>query len=186
MNIQQKIITRLFQKAYWDKYINDKRGFVMVLTLLLISLMSVLTITTFELVMSTTRITNNHKSYLQALYVADAGVEHTLYVLSQTVPSNFDWSVSSFENLPLAANDSSTNNPDWGHEHIPNSTSIMRVATNAELGSSYTVTLTMNAVNANPRLFIVRSLGTASGFQKTIVAEISPSARIITWMEEEL
>jgi hypothetical protein len=181
MNIQQKIIARLVQKAFWDKYINDKRGFVLVLTLMLISLMSVLTITTFELVMSTTRITSNHKTYLQALYVADAGVEHTLYVLSRTVPTNFDWSVTSFNNLPLAANDNNTNSVDWIG-------SGQRQMTNDNLGSSYTVTLTMNAVNANPRLFIVRSLGTASGFQKTIVAEItnSPSAKITTWMEKEM
>jgi hypothetical protein len=176
MNIQQKIIARLVQKAFWDKYINDKRGFVLVLTLMLISIMSVLTITTFELVMSTTRITSNHKSYLQALYVAEAGVEHSLSVLSQNVPTNFDGSISNFGALGTAIVTADSN---WSYNG-----SDQCAVTNNDLGSSYTVTLTMDTAR---KLFIVRSLGTASGFEKTIVAEISSSGKkIITWREEEL
>jgi len=193
MNIQHKIIARLFQKAFWDKYINDKQGFVLILTMLLISLMSVLTITTFELVTSTTRITGNHKTYLQSLYVADAGVEHALYVLSKTVTTDFDWSDSSFQNLGLAAADNSTNSVDWvsgsGHWEFTEDGTVWVpghwAMANNELSGSYSVILTMDAVK---KLFIVESLGTASGFQKTIVAEItnSPSAKITTWMEKEM
>ena len=170
MNIQQKF----FQKAFWDKYINDKRGFVLVLTLLLISIMSVLTIATFELVMSTTRITGNHKNYLQALYLADAGVEHTLSVLSQNVPTNFDGTISNVQLLgqAIVAADNS-----WSYNNLN-----LCTVTNNDLGGSYTVTLTMEA---GTKLFTVESIGTAAGFEKTIVAEISSSARIITWMEKK-
>jgi Tfp pilus assembly protein PilX len=169
MKIQQNI----FQKAFWDKYINDKRGFVLVLTLMLISIMSVLTITTFELVMSTTRITGNHKNYLQALYVADAGVEHTLSAISRAA-TNFDGTLSNDQRgSAIVAADNS-----WSYITGSDQCTV----TNNDLGGTYTVTLTMED---GTNLFTVESTGTAAGFEKTIVAEISSSARIITWMEKK-
>ncbi len=162
---------------------SNQKGFVLVLALMLITLMSVLAITSFELVISTTRMTNNHKKYLQSLYVADAGVEHTLSVLSLVDWSGFDWEESSFGNLNLSNVDASLNDLDWSY-----SSGVWQM-TNNELGNSYTVTLSM-IVDSDPNnnRFRVESTGTVSSFTKTIVAEIGniPNPKILLWMEKEM
>jgi len=161
---------------------SHRKGFVLVLALMLITLMSVLAITSFELVISTTRITNNHKKYLQALYVADAGVEHTLCVLSKVDWTGFDWQESSFSNLNLSNVDSSSNDTDWFY-----SSGSWQMTNSGDLGNSYTVTMTM-IVNGSDHKFRVESTGTVSSFTKTIVAEIGniPDPKILSWMEKEM
>lgn len=170
--------------AYWGKYSKDKRGFVLVLTLMLISLMSVLAITSFELVTSTTRITGNHKLYLQALYVADAGVEDTLSVLSIADWSGLDFTEgneSTLSTLSLADIDAN-----WVWDGV-DTWSI----SNTDLGNTYDVALTMDIGDiADPSddKISLESVGTVSSFTKTIVAGISnsPSVKITLWMEKEI
>jgi len=164
---------------------NYEKGFVLVLALMLITLMSVLAITSFELVISTTRITNNHKKYLQALYIADSGIEHTLCVLSKINWAGFNWQESSFSNLNLSNVDASSNNPDWFY-----SSGSWQMTNSNDLGNSYTVTMTMivDGNNPNNNRFRVESTGTVSSFTKTIVAEIGniPDPKILLWMEKEM
>jgi len=175
-----------FIRAYWGKYSKDKRGFVLVLTLMLISLMSVLAITSFELVTSTTRITGNHKLYLQALYVADAGVEDTLSVLSIA-----DWSGLDFTTDPPSGLDTLHLDTGFGWDSFDSVENKWTVS-NSDLGSTYDVTLTMDAGDdpSDPSDDKIRleSTGTVSSFTKTIVAGISnsPSVKITLWMEKEI
>ncbi|HGJ66110.1 TPA: hypothetical protein ENS27_12100 [bacterium] len=181
----QKNKKRFFAGAYWGSYIREERGFVLVLTLMLISLMSVLAITSFELVTSTTRITSNHKLYLQALYVADAGVEDTLCVLSKA-----DWNSLVFDpETPSSLSTLSLDTIDvnWVWDNVYNKWSLSK----SDLGGNYTVELIMDAGDAgdtsDDRLRL-ESTGTISGFTKVIVAEIGrvPSAKITLWMEKEI
>jgi len=196
MKAPKKKTAGSFIRAYWGKYSKDKRGFVLVLTLMLISLMSVLAITSFELVTSTTRITGNHKLYLQALYVADAGVEDTLSVLSRAdVDENWDLLVfdpetpSTLQTLSLGDYDVNGDESilDWEWDGVSNTWSI----SNSDLGSTYNVTLTMDAGDAGDTTddkLVLESTGTVSSFTKTIVAGISnsPSVKITLWMEKEI
>jgi len=170
---------------------NYEKGFVLVLALMLITLMSVLAITSFELVISTTRITNNHKKYLQALYVADAGVEHTLCVLSKVSWIGDGWIeegglsyqelYEKFGNLNLGAG--------WNYD----SGTKQWQTTNNDLDNPYTVTMTMIVEEVEESKFRVdkfrvESTGTVSSFTKTIVAEIGniPDPKILLWMEKEM
>jgi Tfp pilus assembly protein PilX len=180
----QKNKKRFFAGAYWGSYIREERGFVLVLTLMLISLMSVLAITSFELVTSTTRITSNHKLYLQALYVADAGVEDTLCVLSKAGWGSLVFDPETPSSLSTLSLDTIDVNWVWnGVDEWSLSKS--------DLGGTYAVTLTMDAGDAgdtsDDRL-VLESTGTISGFTKVIVAEIGrvPSAKITLWMEKEI
>lgn len=182
---------------------NKQKGFVLVLTLMLITLMSVLAITSFELVISTTRMTNNHKKYLQSLYVADSGIEHTLCVLSLVdwVSGGWTelngWTSEKFANLNLGNIDSSSNSSDWQYIYNSEKNEWQWTMTNDELGNSYTVTITMVIVNDDDgddddspdnNKFYIESTGTVSSFTKTIVAEIGsiPNPKILLWMEKEL
>ncbi|MDQ1327326.1 MAG: PilX protein [Candidatus Poribacteria bacterium] len=179
MNITLKNINSLFQRAFWIRYPKDKRGFVLVLTLMLISLLSVLAITSFELVTATTRITGNHKRYLQALYAADAGIEHTVYVLKEAEPWSLTWGdQSSLSGLSLDIKDEDTNN--WNF--ISNNWTM----SNSETGNNYTITLTIDP-DPSVQKILVESTGIESGFSKTVQAEIENSPiRITRWMEKEM
>lgn len=184
MEAPQKKITGSFIRAFWGKYSKDKRGFVLVLTLMLISLMSVLAITSFELVTSTTRITGNHKLYLQALYVADAGVEDALCVLSIADWSGLDFTTPDPNTLSTLSLD--TINASWVWDGVDTWS-----LSNSDLGSTYDVTLTMDAGDAGDTSddkLVLESVGTVSSFTKTIVAGISnsPSVKITLWMEKEI
>lgn len=184
MNVPKNKLISFFYKAFWGNYINNEKGFVLVLTLMMISLMSVLAITSFELVTSTTKITSNHKLYLQALYVADAGVEDALRVLSD---SSVSWA-----SLDFATPDTlSTLNLDtsFGWETF-DSVNDKWTVTNSDLGDSYTITLTMDAGDlgsSDDDRIKVESTATVSGFTKTIEAMItnSPDVIITRWMEND-
>jgi Tfp pilus assembly protein PilX len=53
----------------------NKRGVVLILAMFVMVALSLLTITSFELLTGSIRIAKNHKEDLQALYVAEAGIE---------------------------------------------------------------------------------------------------------------
>lgn len=182
MKTYQKHIA-FFYKMFLEK---REKGFVLVLTLMMISLLSVLAVTSFELVISTTRITKNHKDYLKALYTADAGVEHTLSLLSKVdwIDPDYDWTETSFQNLNLGTIDNSANSPDWNYDIVSKQWQM----TNNGLGNSYTVILTMDTSDPDNYKFHLESTGTVSSFTKTIVADIGsiPTPKIILWMEKEM
>jgi hypothetical protein len=183
MKTHQKHIAFLY-KTFLGKYAKQEKGFVLVLTLMMISLLSVLAVTSFELVISTIRITNNHKNYLKTLYTADAGVEHTLCVLSKVIWTGFAWTEPNFSLLGLDSIDASPNSPVWSY----NSVSKQWQMTNNQLGDSYTVIMTMvvDVSDSNNNRFHLVSTGTVSSFTKTIEADIGniPTPKITLWMEQ--
>jgi len=179
MNISKKAINSSFHKKNrGSRYTKDKRGFVLILMLMLISLMSVLAITSFELVTDTTKITGNHKRYLQALYTADAGIEHTVYVLKRADPWSITWGTqSTLQTLAMDTEDQGTNN--WSWSGSPNYRWTLS-------NSDYSVTVTISSDSSVHKIF-VESTGAESGFSKTIQAEIENSpVRITRWMEKEM
>jgi Tfp pilus assembly protein FimT len=179
---------RLFLKGIkkiLGRYQKNRRGFVLVLTLMLITLLSVLAITSFEMVMATTQITSNHKRYLKSLYSADAGIEQTVYVLKKAEAaglwSGIVWGTpSSLGSLSLNTKDQSSNN--W------NFSSNIWTMSNTETDCNYSVIVYINGDDAADRQIYVESTGTESGFSKTVVAGIenTPSVRITRWMEKEM
>jgi len=172
---------RLFLKGInkiLGRYQNNRRGFVLILTLMLISLLSVLAITSFEMVIATTQITGNHKRYLQSLYTADAGIEHTVYVLKIAEPWSLTWGTpSSLSGLSLNTKDQGTNNWNFSSNKwtMSNSTDC-----------NYSVNVYINADAADRQIY-VESTGTESGFSKTVIAGIenTPYVRITRWMEKK-
>jgi hypothetical protein len=54
---------------------SNKRGVILILAMFIMVALTLLTLTSFELLISTIRISGNHKNDLQALYVAEAGIE---------------------------------------------------------------------------------------------------------------
>ena len=183
MKTHQKHIAFLY-KRFCGKHAKHEKGFVLVLTLMMISLLSVLAITSFELVISTIRITNNHKNYLETLYTADAGVEHTLCVLSKVSWTGFAWTDLAFQTLGLDAIDASPNSPDWSYNIVSKQWQM----TNNQLGDSYTVIMTMDVSDPSNNRFHLESTGTVLSFTKTIVADIGniPNPQITLWMEKEM
>ena len=67
----------------------DKKGVALILALMLMTALSLLTITSFEILTGSIGIARNHKDDLQSLYVAEAGIEDAILQL------RFSWSVSS-------------------------------------------------------------------------------------------
>jgi len=184
MKIHRKHITGFSYKMFREKYAKRQKGFVLVLTLMMISLLSVLAITSFELVISTTRITKNHKDYLKTLYTADAGVEHTLCLLSEVDWTGYDWTDTSFQNLDLGNLDTGANSSDWNFDSGLKQWQM----TNEGLGDSYTVIMTMDTSDPDNCKFHLESTGTVLSFTKTIVADIGgiPNPQITLWMEKEM
>ena len=64
----------------------EQRGAALVIALIVMTMLSMLTIGSLEMLMLNVQIANNHIHDLQALYIADAGVEHAISVL-RTNPS---------------------------------------------------------------------------------------------------
>ena len=56
-------------------HLQNERGAAMLLSIMLMVVLSILTITLFELLTASTQITGNHRLEVRTLYVADAGVE---------------------------------------------------------------------------------------------------------------
>ena len=68
------ILTRRF-------HLQEQRGAAMLLSIMLMVVLSLLTITLFELLTASTQITGNHRLEIRTLYIADAGVEAAINVL---------------------------------------------------------------------------------------------------------
>jgi len=190
MNTTLKNINNLFQRVFWIRYPKDKRGFVLVLTLMLITLMSVLAITSFEMVIATIHITDNHKRYLQSLYAADAGVEHTVYVLKRATWSGISYTTPStlqsgldMDNKDEEASETWT----WVGGSETDLTVNKWTMTHTETGNNYSVIVKINNP-ASDNFITVESTGTESSFPKTVIAEVvnSPSVRILRWREREM
>lgn len=76
---------------------NIERGAVLIIALMVASALSLLIISTLEMVTSGTYIANNHKKYLQSLYIADAGVEDSIKHLRANPSWSAGFSNKSFE-----------------------------------------------------------------------------------------
>ena len=189
---------RLFLKGIkkiLGRYQKNRRGFVLVLTLMLITLLSVLTITSFEMVIATTQITGNHKRYLQALYAADAGVEHSVYVLNRA-NLNGDWDEIDWGESTLSLGSLSMHTNDEGNDNnwSISSNNLTWTMSNSQTGNNYSVRVYINHPIPDPdnniladNFITVESTGTESGFTKTVIAEVvnSPTVRILRWRERD-
>ena len=78
--------------------LNNERGVALILAMMVMVALSLLTINSFELLTSSIRISRNHKDDIQALYVAEAGIEDAILDLRLL------WSVSSFTSRNLDGN----------------------------------------------------------------------------------
>ncbi len=58
--------------------LRDERGAALLLTIILMMVLSLLTVTLFELLQASTQIAGNHRQDLQAINTADAGVEDAI------------------------------------------------------------------------------------------------------------
>lgn len=56
----------------------NERGAALLLTLILMLVLSLLTVSMFELLKASTQIAGNHRLELRTLYIADAGIEDTI------------------------------------------------------------------------------------------------------------
>lgn len=56
----------------------NERGAALLLTLILMLVLSLLTVSLYEMLQASTQITGNHKLELRATYIADAGVEDAI------------------------------------------------------------------------------------------------------------
>jgi len=192
----------MYNMVLFNRYLKKKQGFVLILTLMLISLLSVLAITSFELVTATTRITRNHKLYTQALYSADAGIEHTFYVLNRANWSGITWESPELLNTTLPITYGTTGSTDqgsdtWTWTYTPSTLpdpSYYWYLSHSETGNTYTVKVYLNPYNDvddhNDHTIYVESKGTESGFEKTVVADVvadSPGKiRLYRWREKEM
>jgi Tfp pilus assembly protein PilX len=61
--------------------LNNERGVALILAMMVMVALSLLTINSFELLTSSIRISRNHKDDIQALYVAEAGIEDAIIQL---------------------------------------------------------------------------------------------------------
>ena len=190
---------RLFLKGIkkiLGRYQKNRRGFVLVLTLMLISLLSVLAITSFEMVIATIHITDNHKRYLQSLYAADAGVEHAVYVLNRA-NLNGDWDGIDWGESTLSLGSLSMHTNDEGNDNNWSISSNNWTMSNFQTGNNYSVRVYINRPTPVPdppnpdipadNFITVESTGTESGFTKTVIAEVvnSPTVRILRWRERD-
>ena len=67
----------------------EQRGAALIIALIVMTMLSMLTISSLEMLTISVQISGNHVHDLQALYIADAGVEHAISMLrtNPTVPS---------------------------------------------------------------------------------------------------
>jgi len=83
--------------AYQIKTKNEK-GVALILALMLMTALSLLTVNSFEMLSSSIRIAANHKDDLQALYVAEAGIEDGVQRMRSTGGcSDFTGSVGGYQ-----------------------------------------------------------------------------------------
>ena len=71
-----------------ENHPQSERGAALLLSVMLMVVLSLLTITLFELLTASTQITGNHRLEIRTLYIADAGVEAAINELR----GNPDWS----------------------------------------------------------------------------------------------
>lgn len=69
--------------------LQNERGVALLLTMILMIVLSLLTVSMFELLKASTQIAGNHKQDLQAMFIADAGVEDAINQL-RNVPTLAD------------------------------------------------------------------------------------------------
>ena len=93
MNRENNSTLTSVQKTYWQ----NERGAAMLLSIMLMVVLSLLTITLFELLTASTQITGNHRLEIRTLYVADAGVEAAINKLRD----NPDWSDGFTDEFPI-------------------------------------------------------------------------------------
>jgi Tfp pilus assembly protein PilX len=61
--------------------LNNERGVALILAMMVMVALSLLTVNSFEMLSGSIRISRNHKDDLQALYVAEAGIEDAIIQL---------------------------------------------------------------------------------------------------------
>jgi len=61
--------------------LNNERGVALILAMMVMVALSLLTVNSFEMLSGSIRISRNHKDDLQALYVAEAGIEDAVIQL---------------------------------------------------------------------------------------------------------
>ena len=59
-------------------FLGEESGVVLIITMSLMIMFSLLTLGMFDLLKSSTQISGNHKTDLQTVYIADAGVENAI------------------------------------------------------------------------------------------------------------
>ena len=64
--------------------VQNERGAALLLTMILMLVLSLLTVSLYEMLQASTQITGNHKLELRATYIADAGVEDAINRLRNT------------------------------------------------------------------------------------------------------
>lgn len=67
----------------------DQKGVALILSLILMVLLLLLTISAFEMVTVNAQIADNHIRDLQALYIADAGIEDAIWRIRTGTSGNF-------------------------------------------------------------------------------------------------
>lgn len=73
--------------------IQNERGAALLLTMMLMLVLSLLTVSLYEMLQASTQITGNHKLELKASYIADAGVEDAIDRLRDAPGLTGDFSV---------------------------------------------------------------------------------------------
>ena len=90
-----------FKKSWFPR---NKKGLALILALFILVFIAILVVAFLELITSDLQITSNHMGRLQALYIADAGIE---YVISQ-LEGNKYWTGSATIVFPAGSGSSYT------------------------------------------------------------------------------
>jgi Tfp pilus assembly protein PilX len=61
--------------------IKSENGIALILALIIVTMLLLLTLSAFEMVTANAQISDNHIRDLQALYIAEAGIDHAIYEL---------------------------------------------------------------------------------------------------------
>ncbi|MFC1717353.1 PilX N-terminal domain-containing pilus assembly protein [Candidatus Poribacteria bacterium] len=94
--------------------LRNESGAALLLTLMLMLVLSLLTVSLYELLQTSSQITGNHRRELKTTYIADAGVEDAInilrsnpYEIAQTFPvvsfGNGEYEVTILSNEPVDA-----------------------------------------------------------------------------------
>jgi Tfp pilus assembly protein PilX len=78
-------------------FLGEESGVVLIITMSLMIMFSLLTLGMFDLLKSSTQISGNHKTDLQTVYIADAGVEDAINELRKdpTLADDADYDIAS-------------------------------------------------------------------------------------------